>query len=58
MNDNLVAGDNADPGNLAGAGRLAVIGHICRKRREFQERRSGIKQCRQPVAQKHFALPA
>src|SRR5579883_1421718 len=56
MDDDFAAGDNADTGDAAGAGRFTAIGAIRRQRREFEERRAWIEELLQPLARRHLAL--
>ena len=56
MNDDFLAGHDADASHLRGARNLAVISHVAGKRRQFQERRSRIEQSFDAVTHKHLVL--
>ncbi len=56
MNDDFLAGYDADARYLGRARNLAVIGHVPRKRRQLQERRSRVEQGFDAVANEHLVL--
>ncbi len=56
LNDHFAPADDADAGHLPGARHLAVVGHVGGERRELEERRAGIEQQREPVADEELSL--
>src|SRR5215469_13688502 len=55
-NDHLTAAHDADADNRARRGGFAVIGHVGRQRRKFEERRAGIEKFFDALARTHLAL--
>ncbi len=52
----VASGHAADPGHQAGARRVAVVHVVRREWRQFEERRLGIEQQREPLAHRKLAL--